>query len=70
MSTKRFSVGDKVQYRSIKAGIILGVVTGFGRDQLGDYVAWRVTSKTNTFYPRGTLDFSSLTDAYLQKRSK
>lgn len=69
MNTKRFSVGDKVQYRAIKAGIILGVVTGFGRDQLGDYVSWRVTSKTNPYYPRGTVDFTSLTDAYLSKRA-
>lgn len=69
MNTKRFSVGDKVQYRAMQAGIILGIVVGFGRDQHGDYVSWKVTSKTNPYYPRGTVDFTSLTDAYLSKRA-
>lgn len=54
-----YTKGDKVQYRTIMSGTVLGVVIGTGRDQLGDYVAWRVTSRKNVHYPLGLIEHTS-----------
>lgn len=60
--------GQKVQYRSIMSGTVLGVVIGTGRDRLGDYVAYRVTSRTNPHYPLGTVDHLSINCPWLSLR--
>lgn len=51
--------GDKVQYRTIMSGTVLGVVLGMKRDNLGEYVEWRITSRKNVHYPFGLIEHTS-----------
>ena len=60
--------GQKVQYETMVAGTVVGVVIGTGRDMLGDFVAYRVTSRKNPFYKLGTVDHVSIDCPWLSVR--
>jgi len=61
------TIGSKIQHRLIGSSYV-GVITGEGRDRLGDYWVIKVTSKTNPFYPFGTVDHVGKSSAWLKER--
>lgn len=63
-----YTKGQKVQYRSIMSGTVLGEVIAVKRDVLGEYVEWRVTSRKNMFYPHGLIDHTSTNSPWLSLR--
>lgn len=63
-----YRVGDKVFYAPIGAGIVLGKVTKLGRDFLGDFLEFKVTSRSNPVYPCGTLERVPVGCPWLHKR--
>jgi len=63
-----YTKGQKVKNKTIMSGTVLGVVIGTGRDMLGDYVAFKVTSRKNPHYPFGLIDYVSIDSPWLSLR--
>jgi hypothetical protein len=49
------SVGSLVTYNSIQSGGIKGKIISNGRDQYGPFVRIKVTAKSHSAYPVGTV---------------
>lgn len=50
----KFKDGDFAVYNSMFAKV-LGRIAGFGRDEMGDYTLFKVSSRKNKMYPHGSI---------------
>lgn len=61
------TVGTKVRYNAMRSTYV-GEIIGEGRDMLGDFWKVKVTSRSNPWYPLGTVDHISKGCAWLKER--
>lgn len=66
-----FTKGDKIAYRTISSGTVLGVVTETGCDFDGEWIRYRVTGRrSGPAYPYGEQYYCSVPTAFMRKRGE